>query len=379
MRLHIRTFLLLTLIFLWSGSIAGASLPEFSDLAENAGPAVVNISTVKKVERPDMGDFFRGFQDRGHPFEEFFDQFERFFGERERQPREQRSLGSGFIISQDGYVVTNNHVVEGADQIRATFRLEGEEKTFDAHVVGTDPETDLALIKLDTDIDLPTLEFGNSDDMKVGQWVVAIGNPFGLNHTVTAGIISAKGRVIGAGPYDNFIQTDASINPGNSGGPLVDLNGDVPGIVFAGAGQNIGFAISAALADRVVPALIDDGDYEHAYMGVGVVPVGPAIADANDLGDAQGILVTETTDDAPADGVLEPADETVTVDGAPVPAGGDILVAIGDEEIPNQERLSSVLALRTTPGETITVEIIRDGQRESVDLELDERPDVDLP
>ncbi|WP_291321692.1 DegQ family serine endoprotease [Desulfonatronospira sp.] len=360
MRLYIRSVLLLILIFLWSGGLAGASLPEFSDLAEKAGPAVVNISTVKKVERPDMGDFFRGFGDRGHPFEEFFDQFERFFGERDRQPREQRSLGSGFIISEDGYVVTNNHVVEGADQIKATFSLDDEEKTFDARMVGTDPETDLALIKLDTDIDLPTLQFGNSDDMKVGQWVVAIGNPFGLNHTVTAGIISAKGRVIGAGPYDNFIQTDASINPGNSGGPLLNLQGEVIGIntAIVAAGQGIGFAIPSTMAENIIHQLKTDQKVSRGWLGVTIQNVDQDIASALELEEARGALVAGVTPGDPAEKAgMQAGDVIVQLNGEPVEDSSDLTRKIG----------------QLSPGSEATVGFWREGTKKEVTITLGER------
>ncbi len=360
MRLYIKSFLLLTLFFLWSGSIAGASLPEFSDLAEKAGPAVVNISTVKKVERPEMGDFFRGFHNRGHPFEEFFDQFERFFGERERQPREQRSLGSGFIISQDGYVVTNNHVVQGADEIKATFRLEGEEKTFEADIIGTDPETDLALIKLNTDIELPTLEFGNSDDMRVGQWVVAIGNPFGLNHTVTAGIISAKGRVIGAGPYDNFIQTDASINPGNSGGPLLNMQGEVIGIntAIVAAGQGIGFAIPSTMAENIISQLKTDQKVSRGWLGVTIQNVDQNIAHALGLEEAKGALVAGVTPGDPAEKAGMEA--------------GDVIISLNGETVEDSSDLTRKIG-QMSPGSEATVGFWRDGEKKEVSVTLGER------
>jgi len=214
-------------IFLASASMA-AQLPDFTELAENSGQAVVNISTVKIVKsQRNMQPFFHKGPKGQEPFGDFFEQFERFFGEQGRGvPREQRSLGSGFIFSADGFIVTNNHVIEGADSIKVNLLAEKNgELSYDAEVIGTDKETDLALLKIKAEKPLPYLAFGDSDALKVGQWVMAIGNPFGLDHTVTAGIVSAKGRAIGAGPYDNFIQTDASINPGNSGGPLLNLDG----------------------------------------------------------------------------------------------------------------------------------------------------------
>ena len=224
-------------------ALARVNLPDFSELVEKSGAAVVNLSTVKTVKTQDqMREFFKN-HPRGGPFDEFMDQFDQFFKNDKQQQRRQRSLGSGFIISRDGYIVTNNHVVEEADEIKV--QLPGKDKPLVATVVGRDAELDLAVVKIDSQGDLPFLEFGDSDKLKVGSWVVAIGNPFGLQSTVTAGIVSAKGRVIGAGPFDNFIQTDASINPGNSGGPLLDLDGKVVGIntAIVASGQGIGFAI----------------------------------------------------------------------------------------------------------------------------------------
>ncbi|MGD9278977.1 MAG: trypsin-like peptidase domain-containing protein, partial [Desulfobacterales bacterium] len=240
---------------------AGTSLlaPEsFNKLAENASPAVVNIRTVKIIKGG--GRVFRHFKKgpfgEDDPFHDFFD---RFFGEERPHDFKQRSLGSGFIISKDGYIVTNNHVVENAEKIEVILK---DEKEFDAEIIGRDANTDLALIKIKTDRDLPVLLFGDSDALKIGQWVVAIGNPFGLEHTVTAGIVSAKGRVIGSGPYDDFIQTDASINPGNSGGPLISMEGKVVGIntaIIAG-GSGIGFAIPINLVKNIVDQLKSSGE-----------------------------------------------------------------------------------------------------------------------
>ena len=230
------------------------SAPEsFNQLAENASPAVVNIRTVKTIKGG--GRVFRQFKKgpfgEDDPMKDFFD---RFFGEDRPRDFKQRSLGSGFIIGKDGYIVTNNHVVKNADKIQVILK---DEKEFEANIIGRDDNTDLALIKIKSDSDLPVLQFGDSETLKVGQWVVAIGSPFGLEHTVTAGIVSAKGRVIGSGPYDDFIQTDASINPGNSGGPLINMEGKVVGIntaIIAG-GSGIGFAIPINLAKKIIDQL----------------------------------------------------------------------------------------------------------------------------
>ncbi len=360
MRKYIYSSLLLFFLLFWCGSSALAELPEFSKLAEETGPAVVNISTVKMVDSPDIGRFFRDFPGRGHPFEEFFEQFERFFGERERPPREQRSLGSGFIISEEGYIVTNNHVIDGAEQIKATFQIQGRERTFDAKVVGTDPETDLALLKIDADIDLPTLSFGNSDEMKVGQWVVAIGNPFGLNHTVTAGIVSAKGRVIGAGPYDNFIQTDASINPGNSGGPLLNLQGEVIGIntAIVAAGQGIGFAIPSNMAEDVIEQLKTDQKVRRGWLGVTIQNIDQDMARALELEEPKGALVVGVTPDDPAQKAgIEP---------------GDVIIAFNDQKVQDSGDLTRKIG-RQAPGSKAEIRFWRDGRTHEATVTLGER------
>ncbi len=286
-------------------------------------------------------------------------------------------LGSGFVL--DDYVVTNEHVVGDADEVELQFR---DEQWRTGSAVGTDVHSDLAVLEAD---DLPDAVDGFSlvdDEPEIGQEVVALGNPLGLDASISRGIVSGVDRSLPSPTGFSIpaaIQTDAPVDPGNSGGPLVDLGGDVLGIVFAGAGRTVGFAISGQLADRVVPALVEDGEYQHAYMGVGVEPVGPLIADANDLEEPRGVLIVDVASDAPAAGVLEPADDVSIVDDAPIPVGGDVVVAIDDEEIPNQEQLSSYLALETSPDDEIDVEVIRDGERETVELTLEERPDVDAP
>ncbi|MFQ5788762.1 MAG: trypsin-like peptidase domain-containing protein, partial [Thermodesulfobacteriota bacterium] len=200
-------------------------LPSFADLVEKLKPSVVNISTTGVVRRGGgLSPFGRSPFGKDDPFGEFF---ERFFGQMPQQEFKQKGLGSGFIISEDGYVVTNNHVVDKADDIEVI--LENGEK-YDAEIIGKDPKTDLAILKIEPEEKLIALKFGNSDDLRIGDWVIAIGNPFGLGNTVTAGIVSAEGRVLGLGSYDDFIQTDAPINPGNSGGPLFNLEGEVVGV-----------------------------------------------------------------------------------------------------------------------------------------------------
>jgi serine protease Do len=247
-------------------------VPEnFSALAEAAGPAVVNVRVEKTVSSgPAVQQFETPPSGNDERYKEFFDHF--FGGQQPPEQFKQSGLGTGFIIDKSGYIVTNNHVVADADKI--TVVLE-DEREFDAKIIGRDPQTDLAVIKIDAKKDLPTLPLGRSTDLKVGEWVVAIGNPFGLDHTVTAGIVSAKGRVIGAGPYDDFIQTDASINPGNSGGPLLNLNGEVVGVNTAiiASGQGIGFAIPIDMAKTVIAQLKENGQVTRGWLGVTIQDV----------------------------------------------------------------------------------------------------------
>ena len=230
-------------------------LPQFTTLVKEVSPSVVNISTTTVVKGMDPGDRFMG------PFKEFFgeDFFDKFFGDAPQREFKQRSLGSGFIIDKEGYILTNNHVVEKASAIKVRLK---DGKEYDAKIVGRDSKTDIAVIKIVTKNGVSVAPLGDSDKLEVGEWVLAVGNPFGLQHTVTAGIVSAKGRVIGQGPYDDFIQTDASINPGNSGGPLFNLNGEVVGIntAIVSGGTGIGFAIPINLAKSLLPQLKSKGE-----------------------------------------------------------------------------------------------------------------------
>lgn len=344
---YMKRLLLACALFLLFTGTAHARLPEFTELAEKAAPAVVNISTVRIVSGgEDLRRFFSPFQRRGTPFDDFFEQFERFFGD-QTPSRRQQSLGSGFIISRDGYIVTNNHVIKDADEI--AVNLQGVGTPFDAEVVGRDPETDLALLKIETNQDLPVLEFGDSDDAKVGQWVVAIGNPFGLAHTVTAGIVSAKGRIIGSGPYDDFIQTDASINPGNSGGPLLDMNGSVIGIntAIVASGQGIGFAIPSNMAEHIISQLQTNKMVQRGWLGVTIQELDENTAKALGLKEAKGALIAEALPNEPA-----------------AKAGirsGDVVVAINGQEITDAGTLLRVVA-QQTPGEKVQVEVLRHGK-----------------
>jgi serine protease Do len=316
---------------------------NFSDLAERVRAGVVNIQVSKKVKNAGFERFGGNpFGDR-NPFGEFFGPFG---GPGNNSPeRRQQGVGSGFIMSKEGYILTNNHVVEDADQIKV--KLAGG-KEFDGKVVGRDSKTDLALVKIVGD-DLQPLKLGNSDDLKVGNWVVAVGSPFGLEQTVTAGIVSAKGRVIGSGPYDNFIQTDASINPGNSGGPLINLQGEVVGINTAiiASGQGIGFAIPINMAKEVAPQLQKRGHVTRGLLGVNIQDVTPELAKSLGLKESKGALVSQVVPGGPADKAgFEQGDVIVNFDGRPV---GD------SKDLPR-------IVASTPVGKTVTVKLLRDGQ-----------------
>ena len=289
---------------------------SFTELVKRVGPEVVNISTTKVIKR---GPMPRPFGNEG-PWRDFFgdDFFERFFGQMPRE-RKQRSLGSGVIIDpKKGYILTNNHVIAGADEI--TVRLD-DGKEYSAEVVGRDPKTDLALIRTKTALDIESgAPLGDSDKVEIGEWVMAIGNPFGLERTVTVGILSAKGRVIGAGPYDDFLQTDAAINPGNSGGPLFNMQGEVIGIntAIVASGQGIGFAIPINMAKDLLPQL-EKGKVTRGWLGVSIQEVTEEIAKSFNLKDAKGALVAEVMEDTPAHrGGIERGDIIISFDGKEV-------------------------------------------------------------
>jgi len=314
---------------------------NFSDLAEKVRTGVVNIQVSKKVKNARFERFGGNpFGDR-NPFGDFFGPFEG------NQPdRKQQGVGSGFIMSKEGYILTNNHVVEDADQIKV--KLAGG-KEFDGKIVGRDPKTDLALVKITGDSDLQPLKLGNSDDLKVGNWVVAVGSPFGLEQTVTAGIVSAKGRVIGSGPYDNFIQTDASINPGNSGGPLINLQGEVVGIntAIVASGQGIGFAIPINMAKEIAPQLQKRGHVTRGLLGVAIQDVTPELAKSLGLKENKGALVSQVVPGGPADKAgIEQGDVIVNFDGRTV---GD------SKDLPR-------IVASTPVGKTVTVKLLRDGK-----------------
>jgi len=288
---------------------------------------------------------------QGNPFGEkdpFGDFFGRFFGDRspDRFQQQQQGVGSGVIISLDGFILTNNHVVQDAEQIKVKL---ANGKEYDAKVVGRDPKTDLALIRIEGASDLHPLKLGDSEDLKVGSWVVAVGSPFGLEQTLTAGVVSAKGRIIGSGPYDNFIQTDASINPGNSGGPLINMKGEVVGIntAIVASGQGIGFAIPINMAKEIVPQLQEKGHVTRGYLGVTIQEVTPELAKSFALKEKKGALVSQVNQGTAAEkaGIEQ----------------GDVIMEFDGKEISSSKDLPRLVA--STPiGKTVTIKLLRDGK-----------------
>ncbi|MFW5918018.1 MAG: S1C family serine protease [Haloferacaceae archaeon] len=286
------------------------------------------------------------------------------------------SQGSGFLYD-DTHLVTNEHVVVGGDEYRVQFR-EGDWS--EAEVVGTDAYSDLALLKLEDRPAYATpLEFVE-EEPSTGSPVLALGAPFGLSQTATGGIISARNRSLTAESgfrVPDSIQTDAAVNPGNSGGPLLDMDGHVVGVVSAGGGDNLGFAVSAGVCRRILPVLRSNGEFDHPYLGVRLTDVTPTIAEANDLDLAQGAMVTDVVEGEAAEGVLQGADDSTTVRGSEVPVGGDVIVAIGGRETRSVARVSQYLILEASPGDVVSVTVLRDGSRTTVDLELGRRPEGD--
>lgn len=334
---------------------------SFADLAEKLLPSVVNVSTTQMVEgnpgieMPQLPP--------GSPFEEFFKEFmER------NQPKQQRrratSLGSGFIIDTEGHVVTNNHVIQDADQVTVILH---DDTRLDAKVIGRDAKTDLAVLKVEPSSKLVPVKFGDSDRIRVGDWVLAIGNPFGFGGTVTAGIISARGRDINAGPYDDFLQTDAPINRGNSGGPMFDLDGEVIGIntaIFSPSGGSIGigFAIPSSGAQPVIEQLIAHGEVRRGWLGVRIQTVTDEIADALGLKKAEGALVASVIPDGPAaKGKLKDGDVILEFDGKPVP---------------EMRRLPRIVA-DTEVGQTVPVKVWRNGKELTLKVKVGELEESD--
>ncbi|SPD73220.1 putative periplasmic serine endoprotease DegP-like [uncultured Desulfobacterium sp.] len=333
---------------------------SFSQLVKRASPSVVYISTVKviKAKRPFHHPF--GNSNPNDPFDDFFDQF---FGRQGRsRDFRQKSLGSGFIIDKDGFILTNNHVVEKSDEIKVML---ANEKEFSAEIIGRDPKTDLALIRIKTSEPLEPVIMGDSDSLNVGDWVVAIGNPFGLGNTVTAGIVSYKSRNIGAGPYDDFIQTDAAINPGNSGGPLLNTAGEVIGIntaIFSqtGGSVGIGFAIPINMAKDLIPQL-KEGKVVRGWMGVMIQKITPEIKEKLGLKHEKGALVADVTPDSPASkaGIKR----------------GDVIVSFDGKDIVEMKDLPFLVGA-TPVKKDVVVEVIRDGEKKSFKMTVEELKDV---
>ena len=322
---------------------------SFADLAERLSPAVVNISTSQTVDRPQAPNIPEG------PFEDLFRDFFERGGP--QGPREVESLGSGFVVSGDGFVVTNSHVIKGADAVTVNFP---DGRSLEAEVVGTDPKTDLALLKVEPDAPLEFVQFGDSAGSRVGDWVLAIGNPFGLGGSVSAGIISARNRNINAGPYDDFIQTDAAINRGNSGGPLFNLEGKVIGVNTAiisptGGSIGIGFAVPSALAKPVVAQLREYGETRRGWLGVRVQEVTGEIADALGLEEPRGALVSSLTEGGPA------AEAGIR--------SGDVILRFDGREVPEMRDLPRMVA-ETSVGKTVRVVVSRDGETRTVKVKL---------
>ncbi len=345
--------------FSFGGSQNG--LPSFVQIAKEVKPAVVNINTTKIIKKQ-LVNPFHNFQSpfgENDPFSNFFNKF--FGGSHPYKKYKQKSLGSGFIISKDGYILTNNHVVSNADEINVTL---SNKHTYKAKIIGVDPKTDIALIKITPRKDevLKVVKLGDSDKLEVGEWVIAVGNPFGFSRTVTAGIVSAKGRVIGEGPYDSFIQTDAAINPGNSGGPLVNMKGEVVGINTAiiAAAQGIGFAIPINMAKFVMEQLKAKGYVQRGWLGIYIQNVSKDLADYFGMKEAYGALVSQVIKDGPA-----------------AKAGikrGDIIIKFNGKKVKNTEELPKIVA-KTPIGKKVEVVVLREGKEKKFNVVIGEMPE----
>jgi len=336
--------------------VVPAALPvasgSFAQVAEAVGPAVVNINTV-----------IRGGGGRT-PVEEFFGDefFRRFFGETPEHPQQQRSLGSGVIVDPSGIALTNAHVVERATEIEL---VTAEGKKHKAKIVGIDKRTDLAVLRLQGGGPYPAAVLGDSDKVKVGDWVLAIGSPFGLQQTVTAGIISAKGRSIGQGPFDDFLQTDAAINPGNSGGPLVNMSGEVVGINSAilsrsGGNVGIGFSIPSNMAKRIYTELVARGKITRGWLGVSIQPLTPELAKSFGLKEPKGVLVADVVKDSPADkaGIVS----------------GDVLMEFDGKKVDAPQDLQKVVAV-TAPGKGVPIKVWREKGEKTLEIKVGETPE----
>jgi serine protease Do len=340
---------------------------SFADLAEQISPSVVNITTSAMVAAPTDGG---PMVPEGSPFEDFF----RDFNERNgipgvpggpngpAEPRRSEALGSGFVISEDGFIVTNNHVIEGADEIEIEF-FSG--KRLDAKLIGTDPKTDIALLKVESETPLPYVTFGNSDLMRVGDWVVAMGNPLGQGFSVSAGIVSARNREL-AGTYDDYIQTDAAINRGNSGGPLFNMDGQVIGVNTAilspnGGSIGIGFSMASNVVTKVVDQLKEFGETRRGWLGVRIQDVTPDVAEAMGLTEASGALITDVPEGPAKDAGIQAGDVITSFDGADVSDTRDLVRRVADAPI----------------GEAVRVVVLRDGKTETLSVTLGRREEAE--
>jgi serine protease Do len=358
-------------VFAEAVRVEAPAVAGFADVVEKVSPAVVSVRVTAKYEPAtnEGGNFFNfpGFEDLpdDHPLKRFFREFRgerRDFGGR-GGPRGERpvSQGSGFFISEDGYLVTNNHVVDGGSGFTVVMD-DGSE--LEARLVGADPRTDLAVLKIDGGRKFTYVAFGDDSRLRVGDWVVAVGNPFGLGGTVTAGIVSARGRDIGAGPYDDFIQIDAAVNRGNSGGPAFNLNGEVVGIntaIFSPSGGNVGiaFAIPASTARDVVGKLIEDGAVERGWLGVSIQPVTKDIAESLGLEGTDGALVSDTPEDGPA-----------RVAGI---SAGDVILSVNGEKVASPRELARMIG-NMVPGTSVDVGLWRRGEARNVPVKLGTLP-----
>ncbi len=347
--------LALSLAFVLAQAIASQARPEsFADLADEISPAVVNITTSTVVAQ---GTGPSPIVPEGSPFEDFFREFQDRNNNGDR-PRRTSALGSGFVISEDGYVVTNNHVIESADEIIVEF-FSGEE--LEAKVVGTDPNTDIALLKVETDEALPFVRFGDSDTARVGDWVMAMGNPLGQGFSVSAGIVSARNREL-SGTYDDFIQTDAAINRGNSGGPLFNLDGDVIGVNTAilspnGGSIGIGFSMASNVVTRVVDQLKEFGETRRGWLGVRIQDVTDDVAEAIGLEKVAGALVTDVPDGPALDAGIESGDVILQFDGFEVEDTRGLVRRVGNTEV----------------GKTVRVLVFREGKTQTLKVTLGRR------
>jgi serine protease Do len=347
-----------------AGGGAGSTPASFADIAERVNPAVVSITATETVRPRDRGR--RPFH--GDPFEFFFGPQRRRPPESEDEPHYEQSGGSGFIISDDGYVLTNYHVVEDASRIRVD--LSGDPRHYEAELVGTDPSTDLALIKIKVESKLPYLDLGNSESIRVGDWVLAVGNPLNYEHTVTVGVVSAKGRRLGGGlgvrdvNFDDFIQTDAAINFGNSGGPLVNIRGEVVGVntAISSVGQGIGFAVPINIAKGIMDQLRTTGKVSRGYLGITLGAITPELQEAWSLENNEGAIVQSVYPGLPA------SDAGVK--------RGDIIIAVDGQRVTTTEQVVRLVSAMA-PGSTLELKVLRGGKEVTIKADLADRPPPD--